>query len=131
MKTTMPQSNQNPEALPMDSAPHGIKLEQHSPEETRRVRKTPEQRLDEAERKARKLQTRINRLKTTITENNRKKRTRQLVLVGVVLEQLFKKGVFKGSTPYGTSWWKDQAALLPEKDRALYTKFITALLGDG
>ncbi len=97
--------------------------QEHSPS-PKRKRKTKEERLQIALAKQAALDTKIAGLKKELDENAQKTRNRGLVLVGIVVEQCFKKDVFSEENK---KWWLRQAKRLPDKDREAYVEFLKTL----
>ncbi len=97
--------------------------QEHSPS-PKRKRKTKEERLQIALAKQAALDTKIAGLKKELDENAQKTRNRGLILVGIVVEQCFKKDVFSEENK---KWWLRQTKRLPEKDRDAYVEFLETL----
>jgi hypothetical protein len=106
---------------------HNPVKQSQGPDASRRQRRTPQERLDAALRRMNSLQTKIQQIRTSINTKSRKERTRQLILAGVVLEQLFRQGVFAKSCEHPPAWWLEQENLLQEKDRATWISLLRSL----
>lgn len=94
---------------------------------SRRQRRTPKERLDHALLQMESLETKIQRLRTTINDKSRIERTRQFIIAGIVLDQLLRQGAFDKSYEHPPTWWLEQVNLLPEKDRPIWTDLLRSL----
>ena len=92
-----------------------------------RPRRSAEERLQRALARRQAIQEQIVRLKTEMDDKNRKERNRALTLIGVVVEQCLKEGVFASAPKVGQAWWQAQATRLQEKDRDTYQRFLQSI----
>lgn len=90
-------------------------------------RRSKEERLAAALAKQQALQAKIQGLQRELSEKSRKNRSRGLLLTGLVVEMCLKKGVFEQPGVYNRDWWQQQADLLQEKDKVVYTNFIMSI----
>ncbi|WP_027187752.1 hypothetical protein [Desulfovibrio cuneatus] len=92
-------------------------------------RRTAEERLQRALTQQQTIQRKIDELKKDVDEKSRKARNRGLMLIGIVVEQCLKEGLFHKPQEMGQNWWLGQASRLHEKDRAAYVTFVQLLHG--
>lgn len=92
-----------------------------------RRRRSIEERLQRAMARQQLIQTQIARLKSEVDGKIRKERNRALTLIGVVVEQCLKEGVFDASPVISRAWWQEQASRLQEKDQDAYRRFLQSL----
>ncbi len=126
---SMPPNNKIEEIVELkegEPAEQTLTSEQGEPATTSptRKRKTKAERLQIALAKQAELETKIAGLKKDLDDTARKTRNRGLLLVGIVVEQCFKKNVFNEEN---NKWWLRQAKRLPDKDRDAYVEFLETL----